>query len=296
VSAVATLEAEARDRRWAVPVTAVGALLPLAGAIAAQVVASHQPRNTPAALLFLNGKAAALNVTSAVISVGYLLVGPAVLALFRAVRRRRPEMPSALLWLPLVGAVTVAVGGLGGQVALGLAAGKFATHGGQTYQQAHDLVGGGARTAFGILQLFGSLAVAAAVVLAAIHGMRVGLLPRVLGYVGVFAGLLTVLPFLPVPVVLCFWLAALAALWAQRWPAGLPPAWTTGEAVPWPSPPRGRSAGRGAARGAPSARSGEPAPEASRPAAPAPAADAPEPARAVAARSGAAKRKRKRRR
>ena len=61
-----------------------------------------------------------------------------------------------------------------------------------------------------------------------------------------------------------FWLLALAVLFAHRWPQGMPPAWETGTAVPWPSAAevaerRARGARRGAktrAEPEPRARSG----------------------------------------
>jgi hypothetical protein len=40
---------------------------------------------------------------------------------------------------------------------------------------------------------------------------------------------------LPQNPIVVFWLLALAVLFARRWPQGMPPAWVTGEAVPWPS-------------------------------------------------------------
>ena len=48
------------------------------------------------------------------------------------------------------------------------------------------------------------------------------------------------LPILsPLPIVQTFWLGAMTLLLAGRWPSGLPPAWVTGEAQPWPSPAGG---------------------------------------------------------
>jgi hypothetical protein len=37
------------------------------------------------------------------------------------------------------------------------------------------------------------------------------------------------------PVVQCFWLFMLALLFSGRWPNGVPPAWRTGRAEPWPT-------------------------------------------------------------
>ena len=92
-----------------------------------------------------------------------------------------------------------------------------------------------------------SLALGLAWVVICLNGMRVGLLTRFMGVLGVICGALIVLPILsPLPIVQTFWLGAMALLLAGRWPNGLPPAWTTGEAVPWPSSAAG-------ARGAPQA-------------------------------------------
>ena len=71
--------------------------------------------------------------------------------------------------------------------------------------------------------------------------MRVGLLTRMLGYLGIAAGALMVLVS-PLPIVQIFWLAALGFILLGRWPGGAPPAWRTGQAEPWPTarPPRRR--------------------------------------------------------
>jgi hypothetical protein len=64
-----------------------------------------------------------------------------------------------------------------------------------------------------------------------------------MGVLGIICGVLVVVPIgSPLPVVQCFWLAALAALLAGRWPSGNPPAWSTGRAEPWPSQSRRRAA------------------------------------------------------
>ena len=66
--------------------------------------------------------------------------------------------------------------------------------------------------------------------------MRVGLLTRFMGVLGAIIGpLLVLFPSPLVDPILCFWLLALASLFLGYWPRGVPPAWTTGEAVPWPS-------------------------------------------------------------
>ena len=66
----------------------------------------------------------------------------------------------------------------------------------------------------------GSLLLAVAVVLIALQSMRVGLLPRPLGYVGIFAGALILFPVFVVPIVQMGWLLAVGYLFTGRWPSG----------------------------------------------------------------------------
>ena len=90
-----------------------------------------------------------------------------------------------------------------------------------------------------------SLALGMGWVVICLNAMRIGLLTRFMGVLGVICGALIVLPILsPLPIVQTFWLGAMAVLLAGRWPNGVPPAWTTGEAVPWPSQARVRESRR----------------------------------------------------
>jgi hypothetical protein len=99
--------------------------------------------------------------------------------------------------------------------------------------------------------------------------MRVGLLTRFMGVLGIIVGILSFLPQLEgqLPFVKIFWLGALGALFLGRWPGGNPPAWQTGEAQPWPTQQQIREA-RDAARDEDGddgvTPTGEPAPRAPR--------------------------------
>jgi hypothetical protein len=69
-----------------------------------------------------------------------------------------------------------------------------------------------------------------------LNAMRVGLLTRFMGVLGIICGALIVLPILsPLPIVQTFWLGAMALLLTGRWPNGVPPAWRTGQVEAWPS-------------------------------------------------------------
>lgn len=91
-----------------------------------------------------------------------------------------------------------------------------------------------------------SLAVALPVSLVAIQSMRVGLLPRVLGFMGVLVGLLFVLNVDKSGLLRAGWFAAVAWVVAGRLAPELAPAWKTGTAVlpeprqpPPPKAPKG---------------------------------------------------------
>jgi hypothetical protein len=187
-------------------------------------------------------------------------------------------------WIAAAGAAIQAVGVVVYAAAFGNAASDFVSTGSQTYPEANHLLTGGVLVAGQIANYLGLLLLAVALVLISLNAMRVGLLTRFLGYLGIIAGVLTIIPLVPIPIVEAYWLIALAYLLSGRWPSGVPPAWSTGHAERWPS-----SAELRAARGqsAPRARRGQPVPK-----------PAPEPVGAPApasTRSTTPKRKRKRR-
>jgi hypothetical protein len=82
--------------------------------------------------------------------------------------------------------------------------------------------------------------------------MRVGLLTRWMGILGVFTGVLVFLPIggVSFEIIPAFWIVMLGILFGGRWPNGDPPAWASGEARPWPSQAEMRAA-RQARAGAP---------------------------------------------
>lgn len=133
-------------------------------------------------------------------------------------------------------------------VALPAQLAHFATHGSQTYDEAKAATDFGALAYLGLLT---QLAFVAAIVTISINAMRVGLLTRFLGYLAVISAVLFLLPFLPLPIAQIYWLGALAVLPAGRNPSGTPAAWSSGEAIAWPSAGAARAAyprRRGAAR------------------------------------------------
>jgi hypothetical protein len=277
------LEREAAARRWAVPATMLAALVPFAGALMEALVRRDDPSvELTGQLLFTDKHAGALSLAVAVQGIGLLFVGAALVFLYDAVRARRPEVPPLARIAAIAGPVILLVAQTAFAIVLGQKAHDFANHGAQTYQEAKDAVGEGLVTALQYGILIGRFLLGFAFVVICLNAIRVGLLTRFLGTVGIIVGVLAVLPLLgPVPVVQAFWLGALLLVVAGRWPGGVPPAWASGRAEPWPSQQDLREA-----------RDRQRAGPADEPEAPA----APEPATAAPAHPASKKRKRKRRR
>ena len=186
-----------------------------------------------------------------ILAIGYFALLPALGYLFRATKARRPELPRAVLILALIGPALLGVAAIIFQIALTSKAGRVRQRAATTRATRVDQVTkAGLLRGVQILHLPGTLCLAFALVLLALNAMRAGLLTRFMGVLGIICGAALVL--LPQNPIVVFWLLALAVLFAHRWPQGMPPAWETGAAVPWPSAAsRSPSSARGRAATAP---------------------------------------------
>ena len=211
-----------------------------------------------AQLEYIHHKAGQLILGGVLLGIGYFALIPVLGYLYRAVKARRPRVPRAALILGLAGPALLGVAAIVFQVTLTAKAGDFAASSDHTRAAVDDVTKAGLLRGVQVLNLPGTLGLAFALVLLALNAMRVGLLTRFMGVLGMISGAALVL--LPQNPILVFWLLALAVLLARRWPRGMPPAWETGRAEPWPSSAEiaeQRAARRGDAPG----RGGAPEPE-----------------------------------
>jgi hypothetical protein len=150
-----------------------------------------------------------------------------------ATRARRPELKRWVIYLPIVGGVLSGVYTLLGIV------GEI-VHDHQVLDGARtvaDATGGNGLLLFAnALGFFALITSAGAYVLVSLNAMRTGLLTRMLGIVGIATGVFFILP-LPLfgPLLQVLFQAALALLLFRAWMGGIPPAWDTGRAEPWPT-------------------------------------------------------------
>jgi hypothetical protein len=217
---------------------------------------------------------AALPLLGSVIGfIGTLLIYPALGFLFRATRARRPQLPQLSLIAAAGGTVLYALGRLIADPALPsvarvVGAINFRDGADHTNSAAADAVFGSVTFIAGqaVLQL-GAVALGFALVVISLNAMRVGLLTRFMGILGIIVGVTVgaglILPFDQQGIIRSFWLGALGVLLIGRWPSGLPKAWATGEAEPWPTQQELREQ-RDAARGQRDAGRGQRAPRAER--------------------------------
>ena len=173
--------------------------------------------------------------SSVVVGIGYLALGWALTYLAVATRARRPEMPKLLVYLPMIAGILQALATLLSAFATNIAISDF-LDGERTVDAARDVTRSGLGVFAQLVGLPGALGLALSLILVALNAMRVGLLTRFMGVLGIITGALQILPLSgPLPVVQSFWLLMLALLFSGRWPGGMPPAWRTGNAEPWPS-------------------------------------------------------------
>ncbi len=281
------LEYEKRVRMRQAVIAGLAGVLIVAAAIV-QVTGPQAAVNELTLGLIYSHKRVPRDQIGAVINMlGFFAVGATLAYLLGATRARNPELKTWIKWLTIAGAVLAGVIGVVYSVVLAIKANDFVSHGNQTYQEANHLTKSAGLVALPLIGQLGALLLAVGFLLTSLNAMRVGLLTRFMGYLGIFTGVLVLFPIgSPVPVVQAYWLFAAAYLLSGRWPTGVPPTWTSGRAEPWPSSQELREQRIRAAGGGGAAK---PKPK------PTPAPEAAGAASGARTRSTTSKRKRKRR-
>lgn len=245
-------EAEGRPRAGGAAIA--GALLTLLSSIALGLIATDRPPvylvealtevsggdiGRPGLLVnqiqFYDDNAVALVLVTVGQAIGVLLQGVAIAYLAQATKARKPDFIGAARWLAIVGVTLLAIGTLIYQVGITVESSSFLGREDQDSEAARDALRSGSFVAAQAVVLAGTLAFAFAMIMVPLNAMRVGLLTKFMGILGVIVGITLVLPLDQQGVIRAFWFVALGFLILGRWPRGVPPAWQTGEAVPWPT-------------------------------------------------------------
>ena len=236
------------ESRWAKPVAAA-AFVSVGFNVAASLYVSASIDTTPDAdntreLLRTVDAQGSVFTTGAVLSgIGTLLLAVVLWYLFTATKARRPELQKTALILAIAGPILLAVAAILVQLNLIDRAGEFLASGPQTETRADDLVAD-RPVLIQSLGLSGALALAFATIMIAQNAMRVGLLTKFLGILGIVVGALYVLGMifpLGTDVIRLFWLIAVGLVILGWWPGGRGPTWETGVAEEWLSPAQRRA-------------------------------------------------------
>lgn len=199
-------------------------------------------------LFFYDDKVTTLMLVAVVLALGSAAMAGVLGYLFRATAARGGNLPRIALGGAIVGPIMLAVAELTLQIGISIKAHDFVGGKDLSTHAAHEALQGGLILASQILRQVGLLLVAFSFVLIAINAMRVGLLTRFMGILGMIVGGLFIIPVgSNLPVVQAFWLVAIGVLILDRWPgpAGRPPAWAAGRAMPWPTQQELREAREG---------------------------------------------------
>jgi hypothetical protein len=226
----------------------VGILQGLSPALEGVANPATSPR--AAEVKFISHHASSLLIGSVIAAVAIAALTLVLLLLVDATRFRRPQTWKPLRPLVLFGGVTLAVVSVGHQVVTAIETHNFAVgHDFSNHAVDHALTKGTANVAIDYVDLLAGLSVAVGMIIAMVNAMRVGLITRWMGVLGILTGILIFLPIggATLEVVPAFWLVAMGILYVGKWPNGQPPAWEEGEARPWPSRAQLREAATGPA-------------------------------------------------
>jgi hypothetical protein len=234
-----------RERRWVRPaaIAAIGA----APLYVASVILD-QGGDVPTAGLdteryrVIDSSASDLLASTVLRSLAFALICVPLFYLFRAAQARSERVSGAMIGFAFIGPVLLAVQGAIAWVAQTNVASDFvaaAGPGGDIYSLLDDLVEDSSAFDVASNLLFPAiLGMLVAMIYVPLQAMRVGLLTRFFGTLGMAlgAGMLFIAPAISL-LTISIWFLWLGLMFIDKIPGGpRPPAWEAGVAIPWPRP------------------------------------------------------------
>jgi hypothetical protein len=234
-----------RERRWAQP-AAIAAILTAPLYIAAVIL--DQGGDVPTSGLdteryvAIDGNSSELLASTVLRSIAFALMCVPLFYLFRAAQARSERVSGAMIGFAFIGPVLLGVQGAIAWIAQTSVASDFvaaAGPGGDIYSLLDDLVEDSSTFDVASNLLFPAiLGMLVAMIYVPLQAMRVGLLTRFFGTLGMAlgAGMLFIAPAISL-LTISIWFLWLGLMFIDRIPGGpRPPAWEAGVAIPWPRP------------------------------------------------------------
>jgi hypothetical protein len=233
-----------RERRWARPAAAlaivsaplyiVSILIDQAGDVPSSGLDTER-------YLAIDGNSGELLGAVLLRGLAFVVLCVPLFYLFRAAQARSERVNAVMAGFAFIGPVLLAVQGVVAWVAQTQVASDFVAQagpGGDIYTLLDDLVDNS--TAFDVASnlLFPAIiGMLVAMIYVPLQAMRVGLLTRFFGTLGMAlgAGMLFIVPAISL-LTISVWFLWLGLIILGRTPGPRPPAWDTGVAIPWPRP------------------------------------------------------------
>ncbi len=225
----------------------VGILQGLKPALEGAAGPSISPRASE--VKFISHHAGPLIAGSVLAAFALIVLVLVLVLLVEATRYRRPETWGPARMLVIGGGVLLAAVSLAHQIITSIETHNFAVgHDFSSSAVDHALTKGALNVSVVALAFVAGLSLAVGMIVVMVNAMRVGLITRWMGVVGMIGALLLFLPIggATLEVVPAFWIVAMGLLYIGKWPNGQPPAWESGEARPWPSRAQVREEAAGA--------------------------------------------------
>jgi hypothetical protein len=234
-----------RERRWARP-AAIAAILSAPIYVASVIL--DQGGDVPTSGLdteryvAIDASATDLLASTVLRSIAFVLFCVPLFYLFRAAQARSERVSGAMLGFAFIGPILLAAQGAIAWVAQTQVASDFvaaAGPGGDIYSLLDDLVDdSGAFDVASNLLFPAIIGMLVAMIYVPLQAMRVGLLTRFFGTLGMAlgAGMLFIAPAISL-LTISIWFLWLGLMFIDKIPGGpRPPAWEAGVAIPWPRP------------------------------------------------------------
>ncbi len=221
----------------------VGLVQGLTPALRGQADPLISPR--AAEVKYISHHALALIAGSLIKSIAIVILTLVLLFLLDATTFRRPETWRAARPLVLIGGIGLAIVNVAHQIVAAVQAHNFAVgHDFSNGAVEQALTKGAVNVGSQYIDLLVTLFLMAGMIATSINAIRVGLLTRWMGVIGIFAAILIFLPIggATLEIIPAFWMLGMGILFLGRWPNGDPPAWSSGEARPWPTQAERRAA------------------------------------------------------
>jgi len=224
----------------------VGLLEGLAPALRGEADPAVSPRTQEVKYISRHALPLITGSVMAAVAIGALTL--TLLLLFDATRFRRAATWAQARMLVMLGGIAVATVSILHQVISAVETHKFAVgHDFTNHAVEQAITQNTVNLVVEYIALLAGLALAVGMIVVMVNALRVGLVPRWMGILGMFTGLLILLPLggAELQLVPALWMVMMGILLIGRWPGGEPPAWVSGEARPWPTQAQLRAAKQG---------------------------------------------------